>query len=80
VPCGAVAYLVPAAGAQQAKESIRNEEVQVYAYIILVLQSSNWIHTPLTNGHALENVGGLPFLFLYLHTKEPMLNLINLCN
>lgn len=63
--------------AQQANESILNEEVQVDSYIIPGLLSSEWICTAMTNGHALENVGGLPF---FNHAKELTLNLINLCN
>lgn len=47
--------------AQQANESFLNEQVQVDSYIIPVLLSSNWIYTPMTNGHAFEIVGGLRF-------------------
>lgn len=47
--------------AQQANESILNEEVQVDSYIIPGLLSSEWICTAMTNGRALGNVGGLPF-------------------
>lgn len=62
---------------QQANESILNEEVQVDSYIIPELVSSDWIYTPMTNGQALEIVGGLPF---FNQAKELVLNLINLYN
>lgn len=63
--------------AQQANESILNEEVQVDSYIIPGLLSREWVCAAMTNGHALENVGGLPF---FNHAKELTLNLINLYN
>lgn len=63
--------------AQQANESLLNEEVQVDSYIIPGILSSKRICTAMTNGRALENVGGLPF---FNHAKELTLNLINLYN